>query len=65
MRIRRLKLSGFKSFVEPATLSIEPGLTGEATAGVKGAVWDIEEARQILQIVIDVWVGDFLHPGRG
>ncbi|MBM0170294.1 chromosome segregation SMC family protein [Altererythrobacter sp. C41] len=28
MQIRRLKLSGFKSFVEPATLSIEPGLTG-------------------------------------
>ena len=28
MRIRRLKLSGFKSFVEPASLSIEPGLTG-------------------------------------
>ncbi|WP_374405030.1 chromosome segregation SMC family protein [Pelagerythrobacter sp.] len=28
MRIRRLRLSGFKSFVEPATLSIEPGLTG-------------------------------------
>ena len=39
--------------------------TAEATAGVKGAVRDIEEARQILQIVIDVWVGDFLHPGRG
>lgn len=28
MRFRRLKLSGFKSFVEPASLSIEPGLTG-------------------------------------
>ncbi len=28
MRIRRLKLSGFKSFVEPAELHIEPGLTG-------------------------------------
>ena len=28
MRIRRLKLSGFKSFVEPAELRIEPGLTG-------------------------------------
>src|SRR5438270_644448 len=28
MRIRRLKLSGFKSFVEPAALRIEPGLTG-------------------------------------
>ena len=28
MQIRRLKLSGFKSFVEPATLNIEPGLTG-------------------------------------
>ncbi len=28
MRIRRLKLSGFKSFVEPADLRIEPGLTG-------------------------------------
>ncbi|MFA9201121.1 MAG: AAA family ATPase, partial [Cypionkella sp.] len=28
MQIRRLKLSGFKSFVEPATLRIEPGLTG-------------------------------------
>ena len=28
MRIRRLKLSGFKSFVEPAELSVEPGLTG-------------------------------------
>ena len=26
--IRRLKLSGFKSFVEPAELRIEPGLTG-------------------------------------
>ncbi|MFC0205587.1 chromosome segregation SMC family protein [Novosphingobium soli] len=28
MRIHRLKLSGFKSFVEPAELRIEPGLTG-------------------------------------
>lgn len=28
MRIRRLKLSGFKSFVEPAELRIEGGLTG-------------------------------------
>ena len=28
MRIRRLRLSGFKSFVEPADLRIEPGLTG-------------------------------------
>jgi chromosome segregation protein len=28
MRIRKLRLSGFKSFVEPAELIIEPGLTG-------------------------------------
>jgi chromosome segregation protein len=28
LRIRRLKLSGFKSFVEPAELRIETGLTG-------------------------------------
>ncbi|EJU10248.1 chromosome segregation protein SMC, partial [Sphingomonas sp. LH128] len=28
MRINRLKLSGFKSFVEPAELRIDPGLTG-------------------------------------
>ena len=28
MLIRKLKLSGFKSFVEPAELRIEPGLTG-------------------------------------
>ena len=28
MRFRRLKLSGFKSFVEPVDLRIEPGLTG-------------------------------------
>lgn len=28
MQIRKLKLSGFKSFVEPAELRIEPGLTG-------------------------------------
>jgi chromosome segregation protein len=28
VRVRRLKLSGFKSFVEPAELAIEPGLTG-------------------------------------
>jgi chromosome segregation protein len=28
LRIRRLKLSGFKSFVEPAELRIQPGLTG-------------------------------------
>jgi chromosome segregation protein len=28
LRIRRLKLSGFKSFVEPTDLRIEPGLTG-------------------------------------
>jgi chromosome segregation protein len=28
MRIRRLKLGGFKSFVEPTELRIEPGLTG-------------------------------------
>jgi chromosome segregation protein len=28
MRIQRLKLTGFKSFVEPTELRIEPGLTG-------------------------------------
>ena len=28
MQIHRLKLSGFKSFVEPAELRVEPGLTG-------------------------------------
>jgi chromosome segregation protein len=28
VRIKRLKLTGFKSFVEPAELRIEPGLTG-------------------------------------
>ena len=28
MQLRQLRLSGFKSFVEPATLRIEPGLTG-------------------------------------
>jgi chromosome segregation protein len=28
LRFRRLKLTGFKSFVEPAELRIEPGLTG-------------------------------------
>ncbi|WP_022686184.1 chromosome segregation SMC family protein [Sphingomonas phyllosphaerae] len=28
MRIKRLRLSGFKSFVDPADLRIEPGLTG-------------------------------------
>jgi chromosome segregation protein len=28
LRIRRLKLSGFKSFVEPAELRVQPGLTG-------------------------------------
>jgi chromosome segregation protein len=28
VKIRRLKLSGFKSFVEPTELRIEPGLTG-------------------------------------
>src|SRR5215207_3590328 len=28
MRIRRLKLSGFKSFVEASELRVEPGLTG-------------------------------------
>ena len=28
MQIKRLKLTGFKSFVEPAELRIEPGLTG-------------------------------------
>src|SRR5690349_3508211 len=28
VRLRRLKLSGFKSFVEPSELRIEPGLTG-------------------------------------
>jgi len=28
MRIRKLKLTGFKSFVDPAELVIEPGLTG-------------------------------------
>ncbi|GGO91950.1 chromosome segregation protein SMC [Stakelama pacifica] len=28
MQIKRLRLSGFKSFVEPADLRIEPGLTG-------------------------------------
>src|SRR3978361_1419490 len=28
MRLKRLKLTGFKSFVEPAELRIEAGLTG-------------------------------------
>ncbi|HET9512122.1 MAG TPA: AAA family ATPase, partial [Sphingomonas sp.] len=28
MRIKRLRLTGFKSFVDPADLRIEPGLTG-------------------------------------
>jgi chromosome segregation protein len=28
LQVTRLKLSGFKSFVEPAEISIEPGLTG-------------------------------------
>jgi chromosome segregation protein len=28
LQIKRIKLSGFKSFVEPAELRIEPGLTG-------------------------------------
>src|SRR5690349_24653215 len=28
MQIRKLRLSGFKSFVEPAELRIEPGMTG-------------------------------------
>ncbi len=28
MRIRRLKLSGFKSFIEASDLRVEPGLTG-------------------------------------
>ena len=28
MRLKRIKLAGFKSFVEPAELRIEPGLTG-------------------------------------
>ena len=27
MQVKRLKLSGFKSFVEPAELRVEPGLT--------------------------------------
>jgi len=28
VQIRRLRLTGFKSFVEPTELRIEPGLTG-------------------------------------
>src|SRR3990170_8481265 len=28
MQIKRLRLTGFKSFVEPAELRVEPGLTG-------------------------------------
>src|ERR1700746_1099132 len=28
MQVERLRLAGFKSFVEPAELAIEPGLTG-------------------------------------
>jgi len=28
VHIKRLRLSGFKSFVDPADLRIEPGLTG-------------------------------------
>lgn len=28
MRIKRLRLTGFKSFVDPADLAVEPGLTG-------------------------------------
>ena len=28
MKVKRLKLSGFKSFVESSELTVEPGLTG-------------------------------------
>ena len=28
MQVERLRLAGFKSFVEPIELAIEPGLTG-------------------------------------
>jgi len=28
VQIKRLRLTGFKSFVDPADLRIEPGLTG-------------------------------------
>jgi chromosome segregation protein len=28
VQIKRLRISGFKSFVDPADLVIEPGLTG-------------------------------------
>jgi chromosome segregation protein len=34
VHFRKLRLSGFKSFVEPAELRIEPGLTG--VVGPKG-----------------------------
>src|SRR5688500_258239 len=36
MRIKRLKLTGFKSFVEPAEVRIELGLTGVAVASGSG-----------------------------
>ena len=42
MRIRRLKLSGFKSFVESAELRIEPGLTG--VVGPNGSKSNLLEA---------------------
>ena len=42
MKLTRLRLTGFKSFVEPTDFLIEPGLTGEGD-GAEG-VGDVEGA---------------------
>ena len=46
-----------------SAVDVEVG--AEAAARVERAVRHTEEAGQVLQVVVDFRVGDFLHPGRG
>src|SRR3546814_18643764 len=48
MQIKRLKLSGFKSFVDPAELRIEPGLTGIVGPNGRGKSNLLEAIRWVM-----------------
>ena len=48
MQFQRLRLVGFKSFVDPAEVHIEPGLTG--IVGKEPAVIAVRVVAQLLQL---------------
>src|ERR1700688_2285587 len=48
MRVERLRLAGFKSFVEPAELAIQPGLTGIVGPNGCGKSYLVEALRWVM-----------------